>query len=252
MWHLSSHQLTDVLLTKQIVPCEGNLAAFAAYQSCPSPLSALLRPRKQIFLQYQPRVVALILHGRIAPWLLIMTTPKLAASLQRKHSSDYSSSYSSKSRTKQRLKSALGPKVSLAWKKRLRMLGILVSGPSLSKLYGSNLRRIFNSCFNDLFKYTNRWGHKYFCIAVSWCCFIDFSFNVSQTRLRVNSKILRKGMSATPRNGYTEAFMTSTICILEKVVKTSIENSSQVTTIQLWEGGSRDEDAKHSQAFFPR
>ena len=72
------------------------------------------------------------------------------------------------------------------------MLGILVPRFLLPKLYDSNLRYIFNSCFNDLFKYTNRWDHKYFYIVVFWCCFIDFSFNVFQTKFRINFKILRK------------------------------------------------------------
>ena len=63
---------------------------------------------------------------------------------------------------------------------------------------------------------------------------------------------LAKSMSATPRKGYTEMFKASTNYMLEKVVETSIEYSSQITTIEIWEGGSWEEDAKDSQATFPR
>ena len=36
------------------------------------------------------------------------------------------------------------------------------------------------------------------------------------------------------------------------MIKTAIEQFSQVTIIQFWEGGVRDEDAKDLQVFFPR
>ena len=46
--------------------------------------------------------------------------------------------------------------------------------------------------------------------------------------------------------------MTSTMYMFENVVETSIENFSQVTTIQIWEEGPREEDAKKLQETFPR
>ena len=48
--------------------------------------------------------------------------------------------------------------------------------------------------------------------------------------------ILRKSMSVTSRNDYTEVIMTLSIYMLEKMYKTSIEQLSQVTIIQIWEG----------------
>ena len=104
--------------------------------------------------------------------------------------------------------------------------------------------------FFHFFKHTIRWNHKYFCIVVSWCCFIDFSFNVSQTKLEINFKILRKNMFATSRNDYTEIFMTSTICMFEKMIKTSIENFFQIIIIQNWKKKFETKISRIRKRFF--
>ena len=62
--------------------------------------------------------------------------------------------------------------------------------------------------------------------------------------------ILRKSMSATSRNNYTEMFMISTIFMLEKMYKASIEQLSRVTIIQIWEGGPGTRMPRICKCFF--